>query len=107
MTKFMLLYKGPATPMAEFTPEQTEEQMQAWGAWIGKVGNALVDVGTPFGARASAKADGGSRTPLDLNGYSIVEAADTKAAEALCDGHPFLADGRDVFSIEVYELVPM
>lgn len=107
MTRFMFLYQGPATPMEEFTPEQSEQQMQAWRAWIGKVGDAMVDVGSPFGSGTSARAGGGSATPLDLHGYSIVEAADTKAAQALCDGHPFLADGRDDFSVEVYELIPM
>ena len=32
---------------------------------------------------------------------------DLDAAKAFCDGHPFLSDGRDVFSVEIYELVPV
>lgn len=107
MARFMLLYNGPATPMEEFTAEQSEEQMQAWGAWMAKVGDALVDMGTPYGARAAVRADGTKAEPTRLNGYSIVEAADVDAATALCEGHPFLADGRDVFSVEVFELVPV
>jgi hypothetical protein len=107
MAKYMMLYTGPATPMEEFTPEQSEQQMQAWGAWMGKVGDALLDMGSPFGERGAVRADGGAGTPGELNGYSIVEAADLDAAKALCEGHPFLSDGRDVFSVEIFELVPV
>ena len=107
MARFMMLYKGPATPMEEFTPEQSEQQMQAWGAWMGRIGGALVDGGAPFATRAAVRADGTDGAPSDLNGYTIVEAADLDAAKAFCDGHPFLSDGRDVFSVEIYELVPV
>lgn len=107
MARYMMLYRGPATPMEEFTPEQGEQQMQAWGAWMGKIGDALVDGGAPFGGRDSVRADGTTATAAELNGYTIVEAADLEAARGLCEGHPFLSDGRAVFSVEIYELVPM
>jgi hypothetical protein len=107
MTKFILLYKGPATPMEEITPEQSEQIMQAWGAWIGSVGTSMVRVGEPFGGRSAVKGDGSTGDASDLNGYSIVEAADIEAAKALCKGHPFLSDGTANFAVEVYELVPM
>src|SRR5947208_15082893 len=45
VSKFLFLYKGPATPMEDYTPEQSAEQMQAWGAWMGKVGPAMADPG--------------------------------------------------------------
>ena len=107
MARYIMIYNGPATPMDEFTAEQSEQQMQAWGAWMGKVGDAMVDMGSPFGERAAVRADGSAGTPSALNGYSIVEAADLEAAKALCEGHPFLSDGRDVFSVELFELVPV
>ena len=107
MTRFMMLYRGPATPMEEMTPEQGEQQMQAWGAWMGKVGSALVDGGSPFTARAAVAGDGTETTPGDLNGYSIVEAEDLSAARALCEGHPFLSDGTARFSVEIFELAPI
>ncbi len=40
MGKFIFLYKGPATPMDQFTEEQSSAQMAAWGAWMEKVGPA-------------------------------------------------------------------
>jgi len=107
MAKFILLYRGPATPMEDFTPEQSEQMGQAWGAWMGKVGAAMTDGGAPFAGRAAVQADGAAADASDLNGYSVVEAANLDEAKALCDGHPFLSDGSAKFAIEVYELAPI
>jgi hypothetical protein len=107
MSKYLLLYRGPATPMAEFTPEQSAEQMAAWGDWLGRVGKSMVDAGAPFGERTAVGDDGSSRTPSDQNGYSIVEADSLDGARSLLIGHPFLSEGKGKFSVEVFELTPM
>jgi len=107
MSKFLYLYRGPATAMDDFTPEQGAEQARAWGEWMGKVGPALAEGGAPFGARAAVSDDGTSPEPSDQNGYTIVEAADLVAARALTAGHPFLSEGKGRFSIEIFELAPM
>ena len=107
MSKYIFLYRGPATPMPDITAEQQAEQMEAWGQWIGKLGPSLTDVGNPFGARTSLADDGTSPAPGDLNGYSIVEADSLDDAKALADKHPFLTEGKGRFSVEVFELVPM
>jgi hypothetical protein len=107
MSKFLFLYRGPATPMEDYTPEQSAEQMQAWGAWMGKVGSALADPGAPFGARTAVGDNGSSPAPSDQNGYTIVEAGSLDAARALTDGHPFLSEGKGRFAVEIFELVPM
>lgn len=107
MSKFLYLYRGPATPMAEFTPEQSAEQTKAWGDWMGRVGSALVDGGAPFAARAAVGDDGSSPAPSDQNGYSIVEAESLEAARTLLKGHPFLSEGKGRFSVEIFELAPV
>ena len=107
MSKYLLLYHGPATPMDDFTPEQSAEQMRAWGEWMGKAGPALVDGGAPFGQRTAVSDDGTSPAPSDQNGYTIVEAGSLDGARALTDGHPFLSEGKGRFTIEIFELVPM
>ncbi len=107
MSKYLLLYHGPATPMEDFTPEQSEEQMKAWGDWMGRVGPALVDGGAPFGQRTAVSDDGTNPAPSDQNGYTIVKAGSLDAARALTDGHPFLSEGKGRFTIEIFELVPM
>jgi hypothetical protein len=107
VSKYMFLYRGPATPMDQLSPEDSAAQMDAWGQWIGRLGPALADVGAPFGERASLSDDGTSGAPGDLNGYSVVEAESLAAARALADKHPFLSEGKGRFSVEVFELVPM
>lgn len=108
MAKFILLYKGPATPMEDITPEIGAQIMAKWGAWIGKVGDALVDVGVPFaGGRTAVVGDGSTTSASDLNGYSIVEAPDLDTAKSLCGAHPFLDAGTASFAVEIYELGTM
>jgi hypothetical protein len=107
MSKFLLLYRGPATPMDSYTPEQSAEVMKAWEAWLGGLGANLVDAGSPLGNRTAVADDGSSPAPSDQNGYSIVEADDLDGARTLLKGHPFLTEGKGRFAVEVFEIVPM
>ena len=106
MAKFIYLYRGPATPISDATPEQGAERMAAFGAWMEKVGAALVDVGSPFGASASLRDDGTEGTAADLIGYTIIEADDLAAAKALTDGLPFLSNGDGKCAVDIFELLP-
>ncbi len=99
MAKFIYLYRGPATPMSDGTPEQGAERQAAFGAWMEKVGAALVDVGSPFGTSASVRDDGTEGT--------VVEADDLAAAKALTDGLPFLSNSDGKCAVEIFELLPM
>lgn len=107
MSKFIFIYRGPATPMDRFTDEQSAAETEAWGAWMGKVGSALIDAGAPFGARTSVCDDGSSVEPAELQGYGIVEADSLQAATALAEGHPFLSEGQGRFNLDIFELVDM
>ena len=106
MSKYILLYRGPATPMENFTEEQGAEQMRAWGEWGERTGSALTDFGSPFGARTSVGDDGSTPAPSELNGYTIVEAKSHEAAARLFLAHPhftiFPGDG-----VEIMECLPM
>ena len=107
MAKFIYLYRGPATPMSGRTPEEDAERTAAFGAWMEKVGAALTDVGSPFGAGASVRDDGTEGTPGDLIGYTIVEAGDLAGAKALTDGLPFLSGSDGKCAVEIFELLSM
>jgi hypothetical protein len=107
MAKFIYLYRGPATPMSDLTPEEGAERMAAFSAWMEKVGAALIDGGSPFGASASVRDDGTEGTAGDLIGYTIVEAADLAAAKALTDGLPFLSTREGKCAVEIFELLAM
>ena len=102
MAKFVYVYTGGQ--MAE-TPEAQEQAMQAWGAWFGKLGDSVTDMGNPFAASAavtSAGVKGGGS--LNLGGYSIVTADSLDDASAKVAGCPVLEVGG---TVEVYEAVPM
>jgi hypothetical protein len=101
------LYRGPATPQADITPEGGEQLLQAWNAWMGKVGDALLDGGAPFRRPHRCCRRWLTTSASDLNGYTIVQAPDLAAAKTLCGGNPFLDDATADFVVESYELAPM
>ncbi len=107
MPKYMMVYKGDATDMSEMAPEQVQQVMAKWGAWMERVGSGLADIGTPFGPGYSVVDDGSAGTATSLTGYSIVEAADMEGAKAMANGHPYLSDGGGDFAIDIYELMPV
>ncbi len=109
MTKFMYIYHAPMTP-AEATPptkEQMDAVMQQWGAWAGKVGDGLVDFGTPLGGGVRVAADGStSPSTKEVAGYSIIDVADLDAALELARLHPHLTMPGGC-EIEVHEVLPV
>jgi hypothetical protein len=107
MSKYIMIYKGEATDTADMTEEQAGEVMAKWGAWMGNVGSALVDVGSPFGDGVSVIDDGSTGVPVALSGYSIVEAESLNAAKGLSNGHPYLSEGAGNFAIEIFEMTPV
>ncbi len=107
MSKFIYIYKGPATPTDQFTPEQGEKETAAWGAWMGRIGSALAEVGAPFAGGTALVDDGSTAAAADLTGYSVVEAASLDEAKALAEGHPFLSEGKGRFSLQIFELGQM
>ena len=96
MPRFMVLYVGPPTP-----PDASHA---GWPAWFDKLGDRLVDRGSPLANGVALHADGstgGSAT--QLNGYSVIQAEDTNEALGLVKDHPYRAQGRG-YSIEAYRL---
>ena len=95
MKRFLLLYSGPPTP-----PDATHE---GWPEWFGKLGDALVDVGSPT-KNGLVVHPGGSTSddPAALNGYSLIQAEDRSEAVELLRDHPLLAPGSE-YTIKVFE----
>ena len=107
MSKFMMIYKGQATDPADMSEGDAAAVMSKWASWMGKVGSALTDVGTPFGPGASVVDDGSTGAAISLSGFSVVEAGSLAEARGLADGHPYLSDGGGKFSIEIYPMLPV
>ena len=81
--------------------------MAAWGAWMGRVGDALVDLGAPASPGAVVVDDGSEGVAGDVTGYTIVSADDLVGAQALLAGHPMLSDSDGMYSVEILELHPI
>jgi hypothetical protein len=107
MSRFIMIYKGEASDVAEMSEEQAADVMAKWGAWMETVGPALSDVGSPFGPGTSIVDDGTSRPTTGLSGYTIVEAESLAEAEALTEGHPYLSEGSGHYSNALFELMPV
>ena len=95
MAKYVLAYKGGN--MAT-TDEEQQASMAAWGAFLGGLGETLVDAGNPFGPSASVGNGGAS----GLSGYSIITAASLEEATAKAADAPVVANGGGV---DVYEAI--
>ena len=107
MSKFMILYRAPATvreQMANATPEQMQAGLEAWRVWATKVGYALVDLGTPLGH--TTHVGPGAASGDSVCGYSILEAGSADEVETLLDGHPHLAMTEGA-SVDVFEIIPV
>ena len=107
MPRFMMVYKGEATDVADMTEEQAGEVFAKWAAWMEKVGPALSDVGTPFGPSVSMVDDGTVGQAASLTGFSIVEADSLDAAQGLANGHPYLSEGKGDYAIDIFEMMPV
>ncbi len=105
MANFVLLYSGGG--MAESEAEQAAV-MNAWGAWMGGLGSALVDGGAPFTPTAKSVTSNGkvSDGPVGTlaSGYSIIKAESLSDAVEKAKGCPVLRSGGQ---ISVYEIIPM
>ncbi len=79
--------------------------MARWQAWLGDLGDAVVNPGTPLGKSRIVSSDGVSDDggPNPLTGFSIVEADSMDAALEMAKACPFL----DIGTIEVAEVMEM
>ena len=93
MAKYVLAYTGGN--MAA-TDEERQAAMAAWGAFLGGLGDALVDAGNPFGPSTAV----GNGSGNSLTGYSIITAGSLDEAAEKAKGAPVVANGGGV---EVYE----
>jgi len=81
--------------------------MDAWGAWFGGLGSAIVDGGNPVGASSTVNGDGsvsGDGGANPASGYSLINAESMDAALEKAKGCPILIGGG---SVEVAEAIDM
>lgn len=108
MGKYIFIYHAPMTP-AEATPPSPEEMqavMAEWGAWGERVGEGMVDFGTPLANGVRVTSEGTSPSEREVAGYTILEAESMGAALELARNHPHLKMPGGC-EIEVHEAQPI
>ncbi len=102
MPDFIIAYHGGKKPE---TQEDGAKHMERWKAWLGGLGDAVVNPGTPLGksktVSASGVSDGGG--PNALTGFSVVKADNMDAALEIAKACPFVEIG----TLEVAEMMQM
>src|SRR5581483_997357 len=85
MAKYILAYSGGSVPA---NPSERESDMAAWNQWFGRLGEAVVDGGAPFGDSKTVSAGGSvnGKGKSALGGYSIVAAESLAGAAELAKG---------------------
>jgi hypothetical protein len=106
MAKYLFVYHlHGAKPPAD--PAEQKKAMDAWGAWFGSMGAAVIDGGNPVGKSSTVKSDGsliegGGANPVA--GYSLIEASSLQDAHQKARGCPMLARGG---TIEIAQTLDM
>ena len=103
MTKYLVLYRSGMTAseqMASSTPEQAQAGMDAWMAWAGRAGDAIVDLGSP-----TSVVDPGGDSGDPIGGYVWHFAGDGQAT--LLDSHPHKTMGGTIETLECLSMPGM
>lgn len=104
MTNYLLLYSGGKRPETE---AEQKAVLQAWTAWFGQLGQALVDGGNPTTPMAKTIASDGTVSDGAMgmmpSGYSIIQADSLNAAVKLAKGCPVLQGGGKVSVYETFQ----
>ena len=97
---FVFAYHGGKIPES---PEEGAKHMAKFEAWVGSLGDAVVNAGHPLGksktVSSSGVSDDGRSNPLV--GFSIMKAESMDAALEMAKGYPHLEIG----TVEVVEMM--
>lgn len=96
MAKYVFVYHGGTVPT---NPAEAKAVHDAWGAWFGSLGAAVIDGGNPVGKSYTVRSDGsllhgGGANPA--SGYSLVEASSVEDAHQKAAGCPILRAGGSI-----------
>jgi hypothetical protein len=96
MAKYLFVYHGGSHPS---NPTEVKKVMDAWAAWFGSMGSAVIDGGNPVGKSSTVKSDGslvngGGANPA--SGYSLIEASSLEDAHKKAKGCPLLKVGGTI-----------
>jgi hypothetical protein len=109
MPNYLVMYRS-SVPASEAmgSPEEAQAGMELWMNWMGRVGGAMADMGSPVASVATLDKSGASSKASQpmLCGFSVLEADSVDAVKKLLDDHPHFATPGDN-TIEVLEFLPI
>ena len=102
MSNYIIAYHGGKKPESA---EEGAKHMAKWKAWVGSLGDAVINPGTPLGKSRIVSSSGVSDQSgsNSLTGFSIVKADSMDAAIEMAKGCPHLEHG----TIDVAEAMDM
>jgi hypothetical protein len=86
MNKYLITYHNSQMPN---DPQLMEQAKMAFGKWLQEAGKSVIDPGAPVHMVSQV----GSSQPVEIGGYSIIEAANDSEAEKILKTHPFVSRG--------------
>ena len=100
MPDFVFAYHGGDAPSS---PEEGARQRAGFMEWIGGLGDAVVDPGTPLGPSTFVDGTGvlADRGPEPMTGFSVVRADSISAAVDIALGSPFRDIGGTIQVAEI------
>jgi hypothetical protein len=105
MANFLFIYRGGNDGYANMTPEELQQNMQKWSAWIGEgfqkgwlldAGDALTEQGRVVNSKKVVTDGPFVESKEVIGGYSVVKADSIDAAAELAKGCPGLLTGGRV-----------
>ena len=113
MKKFLAIYLGTPDGLGEWNKlsdgerkEREQHGMKAWGDWMTKHSNVVLDTGGPLGKTKRASKQGLKDVRNAMTGYVILQAESHEAAARLFENHPHFT----IFpgeSVEIMECLPI
>lgn len=114
MKEFMLIFLGADYGEINLSPEETQQQMQKWFAWVDKLkaediyveGRALTPAAKSLAGNAPVATDGPYAESKELvGGYFVVKAESIDAAAKLAEDYPdyHLGGAVEVREVMVFE----
>jgi hypothetical protein len=102
VAKYMVFYNTTAAmrdQMAQIPPEQAAAGMQDWTTWGERVGDRLVDMGSPLENEGDAD--------VQVSGYSVIDADSADQLTGFLEGHPHTAAGGTISTQKFREIPGM
>ena len=102
VSKYMVFYNTTSAmrdQMAQIPPEQSAAGMQDWMTWGERVGDRLVDMGSPL--------ENDGDTDVQVSGFSVIDADSQEHLDGLLEGHPHTAAGGTISTQKFLEIPGM